>query len=436
MTRPTPPGPTGGTTIAPARDAPAAALAGVPGTTAQPPAPDTVRERFARRWSRARWVVAVVGVVLLSGLVVAVTTPRAPGGDLEPDGTGQAGARAVAQILRHQGVTVTEVTRSQDAARQADDAATTLVVVKPELLGPRQLDRLRGARPGRLVLVAPDAVVLNQLVPHVRPAGVLRMTRRAPGCDDADARAAGPAYAGGHVYRLASGASGTVCYPAEDVAGAGSYLATTAGGRDVRIVGQERVLVNRWLADHGDAALALRALGAHPRVVWYVPDPLELSEAQDRPTLFGLLPSWVFWVTAQLAVAVLLAIAWRARRLGRLVTEPLPVVVRAAETEEGRARLYRQSHSRGRAAATLRTAALRRLATRLAVPTGTTPEQVAALVAAATGRPDGEVRTVLLGPAPNGDAALVALADDLDTLERRVATTPHADGPAGRTQQP
>jgi hypothetical protein len=105
----------------------------------------------------------------------------------------------------------------------------------------------------------------------------------------------------------------------------------------------------------------------------------------------------------------------------------------------GRARLYRQAGARGRAAATLRTAALRRLAARLAVPTGTTPEQVAALVGAATGRPDREVRDVLLGPAPGNDAALVTLADDLDTLERSidrdVATTPHADGPAGRTQE-
>jgi hypothetical protein len=196
------------------------------------------------------------------------------------------------------------------------------------------------------------------------------------------------------------------------------------------------VLANRWLADHGNAALAIRAVGAHSRVVWYVPDPLELSTAEDRPSLSDLLPQWVFWVTAQLALAVLVAIAWRARRLGRLVSEPLPVVVRAAETEEGRARLYRQSHARGRAAATLRTAALRRLATRLAVPTGTTPEQVAVLVAETTGRPDREVRDALLGPAPTGDAALVTLADELDTLERQVATTPHADGPAGRTQQP
>jgi hypothetical protein len=409
-----------------------------------PPVPPAVRERLARRWTRARWVVAVAVVVLLSALAIALGTSRGTGENLDPDGTGQGGTRALAQILRREGVSVTTVTSSADAERLAR-AGTTLVVVNPRLLGPRQLDRLSRAQASVLVLVAPDALVLDRLVPGVRPAGVLQTDDREPGCADADARAAGDALAGGHVYRatggLRDGTTGTVtvCYPAADVRDAGSYVRTRAGGRDVRIIGQERVLMNRYLADHGNAALAIRALGSRPSLVWYLPDPLEVSAQGEPPSLYDLMPRWVRWVAAQIALAAFVALVWRARRLGRLVAEPLPVVVRAAETEEGRARLYRQAGARGRAAATLRTAALRRLAARLAVPAGTTPEQVAVLVGAATGRPDREVRTVLLGPAPANDAALVALADDLDTLERAidrdVATTPHADGPAGRTQE-
>ena len=47
---------------------------------------------------------------------------------------------------------------------------------------------------------------------------------------------------------------------------------------------------------------------------------------------------------------MLLLALWRARRLGPVVAEPLPVVVRAAETVEGRARLYRRGGARGQAA--------------------------------------------------------------------------------------
>jgi hypothetical protein len=129
------------------------------------------------------------------------------------------------------------------------------------------------------------------------------------------------------------------------------------------------------------------------------------------------------WVVVQLGIATAVALLWRARRLGAVVVEPLPVVVRSAETQEGRARLYRRIGARGRAAATLRTAALRRLAARLDVPAEATPTQVATLVAAVAGREEAAVQATLLGPAPHDDRSLVRLADDLDALEHAVRTS-------------
>jgi hypothetical protein len=127
------------------------------------------------------------------------------------------------------------------------------------------------------------------------------------------------------------------------------------------------------------------------------------------------------------------ALLWRARRLGPVVREPLPVAVRSAETLLGRARLYRRARAADRAAATLRTATLRRLAARLAVPPAAGPEAVAVRVAAATGQDPQQVRQVLLGPAPADERALVRLADDLDHLERALPATP---GRAPAQQQP
>lgn len=373
-------------------------------------------ERLGGRWRRARWYVAIAAVTLGTALILLTTLPEGTSGALDPDSPEPGGARAVAQILRGQGVEVTKAGRSREVARLAT-GGTTLVVISPKLLGPEQLDRI-AATDADLVLVEPDAIVLNRLAPGIRPAGVVRPEVRPPDCSNPAARAAQDARAGGHVYRAPDDA--TLCYPADDDR-AGSYVVTRDGGRTLTVVGQSEILTNERLAEDGNAALALRTLGADPRLIWYVPDPLELGATSEQPSTFDLLPRGVWWGAAQLAIAVLVALLWRARRLGALVSEPLPVVVRAAETEEGRARLYRQASARGRAAATLRTAALRRLASRLAVPTDATPEQVASLVAATTGRPDEAVRTTLLGPAPERDAALVALADDLDTLEREIA---------------
>jgi hypothetical protein len=138
--------------------------------------------------------------------------------------------------------------------------------------------------------------------------------------------------------------------------------------------------------------------------------------------LTELLPGWVVPVAWQLGIAAVLAALWRARRLGRVVTEPLPVVVRSAEATEGRARLYRRGRARDHAAAALREAATGRLRSRLGLPPDAVPAAVADAVAARTARPAAEVAGALAGPAPPGDAALVRLADTLDTLEQEVRT--------------
>ena len=62
---------------------------------------------------------------------------------------------------------------------------------------------------------------------------------------------------------------------------------------------------------------------------------------------------------------MLLVALWKGRRIGPLVAERLPVVVRASETVEGRGRLYRSRRARDRAADALRTATLQRLLPRL-----------------------------------------------------------------------
>ena len=123
----------------------------------------------------------------------------------------------------------------------------------------------------------------------------------------------------------------------------------------------------------------------------------------------------------QLGVALLLAALWRARRLGPLVTERLPVVVRASETVEGHARLYQSRRARDRAAAALRQAAVTRLAPALGLPPNAEPRRRDR----GAGRPvqprtRREIDAMLYGPAPGSDAELVTLASDLDALEGEV----------------
>jgi hypothetical protein len=184
----------------------------------------------------------------------------------------------------------------------------------------------------------------------------------------------------------------------------------------VALLGSGDPLTNGALADQGNAALAVGTLGADPVLVWWTPVPSSPSGA-GQASLTELLPHQVGWVAAQLAVVLLVVMLWRGRRLGRLVTEPLPVVVRSVETTLGRAALYRRARARGRAARVLRAAAGRRIAVACGLPRTAAPETVAALAAERTGRPHADVTMLLSGPPPTDDAELVRLARALDSLE-------------------
>jgi hypothetical protein len=382
-----------------------------------------------------------LGALVLLGLLVAVlVTPRSVGGPLAPDNPAPEGARALAQVLGREGVRVQDTDRLSEVLDSAAPG-TTVLVLEAGVMPP---DRLRDLRTSGadLVLVEPTLPVLQVLAPELTLGGRSASYTAAPGCDDEDATVAGEARGGGSRYLPGDGsgvpgvqaeqpsptARVEVCYsPGRGTnPGAGSYavIEDPEQARRVTVHGQPDVLSNEWLAEEGNAALAMRSLGRTEQLVWYRADPLDPALARtvdDPPSPSELLPGWVRWVTLQLFVVAVVAILWRSRRLGRLVPERLPAVVRSAETTEGRARLYRAAGARGAAARTLRRAAARRLAARLATGATSDPATVARLAAAASGRDPVMVGLLLEGPDPTDDASLVRLAHDLDRLEREVA---------------
>lgn len=175
-------------------------------------------------------------------------------------------------------------------------------------------------------------------------------------------------------------------------------------------------LTNQYLAEGGDAALALNLLRSASQITWVVPTaaapPAQPGTGQQ--TFFSLVPWPAYLIAIQLVIAALLAAAWRARRLGPLVAERLPVIVRASETVEGHGRLYQARRARGRAAGELRAAAAR-----IARLTGgdVSPGELASR----TGQPQQEVAALLGGSPPASDHELVALATSLDTLTRKIS---------------
>jgi len=419
-------------TAAPARPTRSARLSSPPGAsrpgTEDPASPWTSRSvspDAASLWRRWRIPAALAGVILLGGIVVAllqptvaVTTYLDPG----PAGTQATGAHALADLLASRGNTV--ITAGTAEAAEADLAGagpgrSTLVVTSPGLLTAGQLAGL-ARTPADRFLVGPDQAALTALAPGVTRLGTAPVRALPPGCSLPAARLGGTADMGGLRLALQPGRPGmALCYPVD---GSASLVQYTADGRVITVLGTGNALTNGSLADQGNAALALNLLPARSRVVWLVPG-LGLASSTTgggQKSLLNLIPLPAYLVAVQLALAAVLAALWRARRLGPLVPEPLPVVVRASETVEGHAGLYRSRRARGRAAAALRAAMLARTLPVLGLAPDARREELLAAVAARSGRDVRRVESMAFGPAPADDAALVALADELDILEREV----------------
>jgi hypothetical protein len=216
-----------------------------------------------------------------------------------------------------------------------------------------------------------------------------------------------------NTFHAAGDSAVTSCY-------GGALVRYRDDDRTVTVVGSTDFMTNGGLLHAGNAALAMNLAGQHSRLVWFAPQRVE-GESSGSTTIFGLIPDNVIWMVVQIWLAVLLIALWKGRRLGPLVAEDLPVVVRASETVEGRGRLYRSRRARDRAAQPLRAATVQRLLPLLGLSTDASEPEVVTAAAQRSGFHPESVRHILFGPPPASDADLVQLARALDDIERQVA---------------
>lgn len=358
-----------------------------------------------RAWRAARAPIFIAVVILLGAILVLLTRGGTTYGDLDPGSAEPGGSRALADLLTRQGVQVVGARTFADAKAELSPDAT-LLVTGPALVEPGHLAELR-SHAGEAVLVGPRQQTLDMVLPGVFTTPDSEVGVRPPDCTVAAAVAAGDAMLGGVGYQAHQ--PGRVCY-------GGSLLQI---GRTT-LLGSGVPLTNEWLATEGNAALSMRLLGRSAKLVWYRPSSGDQTAGVAQRSFLDLVPRGWLYGAAELGVAAVLFALWRARRLGPVVAEPLPVVVRAAETVEGRARLYRRSRSSAHAADILRQATVDRLRPALGLGAGAEPAAVVSSIAARSGRPPAEVVALLYGPAPRDDASLVRLADELDRLTREV----------------
>lgn len=363
-------------------------------------------------------VVAFLTVIVL--IVLGGAGSQVGGTALDSENPAPPGTRALAEVLRQQGVEVT-ATSSLDATRDAisDKADTTLFIY--DAGGYLSAGQLRQAVRIADVVVLADATFdeLQAVAPELAQAGHVGGTLNAD-CSLPAARKAGTVSSDDNGYRVVDDSQEvTACLGSGD--GVYSLVQLDRGDTRLVVLGATSALTNEHIVEEGNAALALNLLGEHDNLVWYLPSVDDLPPG-SQADLGSLTPAWVTPALTLLILTFVAGAIWRGRRLGPLVVENLPVTVRASETMLGRARLYQRSGARLRALDALRIGSVQRLASLCGLPRTASVDDVVASVAAATGDQVAGIRRLLIDAVPASDAELVVLSDELLELERDVAS--------------
>ncbi len=454
------------TVMAPAPESPAP----------ESPAAGRPRRRRSTRWLRLVIPYAVVVALLLGTAIVHelgavdVTDPAY----LNPASAEPFGGQRLAGRLAQRGVAVERVSKSSDALVRAYQGDVTLFLPAPGLMHPYYLRMLKLMPAStRVVLVAPGGFTLGNGRLPVYSSGSRWTTRSAaPGCTFPEARQAGTAEAYHTRYDTEHDSVRAVetahCYD-------GGLVGVRYAATEVLVIGASEPFRNDRIEAYGNAALATGLLSAHRTVVWLdlhrgepmpglvrqSPDPNlpaappslgtggkpdpdfpievppsprsggsgEDESASDAPPppVWLLLPTWAWAALGLLFIAAFAYALARARRLGPPVSEPLPVAVRAAETVEGRGRLYRRAKAREVAVDALRTGALHRIRPALRLPPDAGRAAVVAAVVTRTGGPEWQVDAILYGARPADDQQLVQLVNDLDSLVHTLTDVPKGE---------
>lgn len=382
-----------------------------------PPAPKR-KSLWRRGWFR--WLIGVGFTgTLLTVLILILLSQASVGGQYDPRNSGPAGAAALVALIQQEGVVVNVHTAH---ASPAGGSGVTVVITAGNNLQKPQFDELLSRSPHRVILAGFSAPQLARLglpvTGYFGPSDALLE----PECDYPIARKAGNIENPGVLYQVqgSSAQAKYTCYAANAQSTAAAYLQFDIDGVEVAVIGggfENRALSSKGSAEpQGNAAFMMMAFGQDRIVSWWVvPQPRVEGGNRDRSGSPSLLPPGAVWVVLT-GIALLVVVGvWRGRRLGPIITERLPVVVRASETVEGHGRMYHRLRSYDRAAEHLRTGVLARLGRRF----GTNdPARLAEIVAERGRIPASAAHHAFAGPPPTTEIELLELKQLLHRIEQ------------------
>lgn len=372
--------------------------------------------------------VVVAAVALLGALWLGAPDNPEP---LDPRSHEPGGTSALVALLRELGATV-ELDAGADGSAGLDSDVDVALVLRDRFDGDQRADLTRWVRQGGTLVVVDPSSPFTPSVPGGDDAAAVLGSATlgvvvevgtgrcdiAP-LDDEDITVV-EVYGGPVDYEVRGPAQS--CFGNRETA---YVVASPEGEGAIVAVGGSGIIVNRTLdeGDNAPVAAALLAPTEGTRVAVFdpsVPAGDEVGSGEGDETLWGLVPAGVKRGMAQLGVAFLIYVVWRARRLGKPVDEPQPVKVAGSELVAAVGGLLERSKSPQHAAEVLRADLRRDLTAHLGLAPNA-PVATLAEVVAARSRLDGARLQAALGPGPvDSDRDLLAVAQLIDIVREEV----------------
>ncbi len=338
-------------------------------------------------------------VLLVAGLLVVVVlgayvsaARRTSGPPLDPGSTAPDGTKAVVELVSRLGGSI-------DVVDGPPDADVDVALLLQDRLGPERAGQLRAwVRDGGTLVVADPSSSFSPVATGA-VADEVTGTCSIEGLTEVGRLRVGVA----RTYPVGAGATG--CFGTRS--GGDVVVAAASGAGRVISIGGPDLFTNDLLDEADNAVLVASLLaGDGQRSAFLRP---AVPGGGDK-TLADLIGTPVRAALAQLAVAFLVLVAWRGRRLGRPVGETQPVRIEGSELTRAVGRLLENNHRPERAAAILRDHARRELSGVLGIPLDAPGAVVRAALHAHTDLSDDEIHRAVASPVSSDDD-LVVVAD-------------------------
>lgn len=209
------------------------------------------------------------------------------------------------------------------------------------------------------------------------------------------------------------------CFPAASGENYGYVRVKGEGGQFLHFIADPSILTNGKIGQEGNAAFALGLMSRYERVLFVNGDTFYAGITADS-RMVEETPQVGAAILALLLLAVVVYGLAAGRRLGPVVSENLPVVVRSSETIHGRGRLYLRGRAYPQVVKALRRAAARRIGQRLGLVRGAGREIFIMRLSEATAIPRSQIEQAFYGPVEDTAADLERLVKALDNIEKNL----------------